>query len=150
MNINAINNKWDSPKKVHTSVESNDSSRTMSKENYDILKAETATDLTNSLGGVVTLEPVGKLKTTVVSAVQYQEATPFDQTSFVLKDKVTAFTSEELANNPFDLRQDLKNNTLVNGASTIALGAAAVAVATLAFSAGMRKPGIRELSLILY
>lgn len=46
---------------------------------------------------------------------------------------MAAFTSEELENNPFDLRKDLKNNTLVNGASALALGAAAVAFTTLAF-----------------
>ena len=68
-----LTSNWDAAKKVHTSVESYDSSRTMSKEDYDIVKAKAAADLAN--GVVVTLEPVGKLKTTVLSAVQYKDGT---------------------------------------------------------------------------
>jgi len=80
--------------------------------------------LADVFGSIEALTPVAKSKTTVVYGISLRE-------NYDDPDRTTAFNSQEFASSPLDLLTELAET--VNGASALALGAAAVAVTALAF-----------------
>ena len=117
--VEAASSKWDAAKKVCTTVNKDETIYTYTKAELDAAKA--LADSFSSLSSFVSVTPVAKPKTTIITAVGIDEAGV----------KNTAFSSVEQADNPFELALDLA--TAANGASALALGAVAVAFTALAF-----------------
>ena len=117
--LEAASSKWDAAKKVCTAVNKDETIYTYTKAELDAAKA--LADSLSSLSSFVSVTPVTKPKTTIITAVGIKEDAA----------RVTAYSSVEQADNPFALAEDLA--TAANGASALALGAVAVAFTALAF-----------------